>query len=213
MVKTGRNLIYWRHFDNGEKFQNYLKVFIDISELGYEVIGVTSDWHGSIVGAVKYLYPSIPHQRCLVHTQRRCEDLLTKKPKTEAGIELLTIVKLLNMATSHDEANIWRMWLSRWEDRYGLFIKERTYGYKDDGTPTWWYTHKNLRSAYRCLSISLSHLFLYLDYEGLDKDTNGLEAEFSHLSQKIGMHRGLKRHRRVAAYYWYVYFKNLERSD
>lgn len=106
------------------------------------------------------------------------------------------------------------MWLNRlsfWERDFGELVKERTYGVKEDGRKTWWYTHKNLRRAYRSLKGSIDHLFLYLDYEGLEKDTNGLEGEFSHLKQKINMHRGLARNRKISATYWYCYFKHLER--
>ena len=183
-------------------------VITEIVNLGYEILGVTSDWHGSIVSAVKWIYPEIPHQRCLVHTQRRCESLLTKNPKTIAGIELKEIVKLLNKISSEYEAQIWIKWLSRWEERYSDMIKERSYSKKSDGSKTWWYTHKNLRAAFRTLKSSLNNLFLYLDYDGLEKDTNGLESEFSHLKQKISMHRGLKKVRKISAIYWYFYFKN-----
>lgn len=182
--------------------------------MNYTIKGITSDWHGSIVGAVKYVFQrEIPHQRCLVHTQRRCQSLLTSKPKTEAGKRLLEIVKHLNKITSEYEATIWLKWLRVWEESYGEFASERSYGLKEDGSRTWWYTHKNLRSAFRTLKSSQKHLFLYLKYEDLDKDTNGLESEFSHLKQKISMHRGLKKTRKLAAIYWYIFFANQRRNS
>lgn len=184
----------------------------EISALGYNIVGVISDWHGSLVSAVKYLYPKIPHQRCLVHTQRRCQTLLTRKPKTEAEKELLEIVRYLNKITTRNEAEIWIRWFERWEDRHSLFVKQRSYGVKENGSRTWWYTHKGVRSAYRAIKTSLNHLFLYLEYEGLDKDTNGLESEFSHLKQKINMHRGLKKTRKLAAIYWYFHLLNERRN-
>lgn len=210
LVKTGRELIYWRHFSR-ENFFNYLTVFRELSESNYNVVGVTSDWHGSVVGVVKSTYPNIPHQRCLVHLQRSCETFLTKNPQTEAGRELLELVKFLNTITNKDEANIWLLWLDRWESRYDHLVRERTYGTKD-GHVTWWYTHRSLRRASRSLSVSIGNLFLYLGHDGLGKDTNGLESEFSHLKQKINMHRGLKMEKKISAVYWYVYFKNMERN-
>lgn len=204
-------LIYWRHFNN-ESYLNYLIVLSEIKELGYEILGITSDWQGGLVSVVKNLYPSIPHQRCLVHTQRRCDSLLTQNPETKAGRELQEIVKELNKINSKYESGVWMKWLLRWEERYDDMIKQKSHLTRNDGTKTWWYTHKNLRLAFRTLKSSWDHLFLYLEYEGLDKDTNGIESEFSHLKQKISMHRGLKMTRKLSAIYWYFFFVNQRRN-
>jgi len=67
VCKSEADLIYWKAF-NKETFYNYIEVFSDLKSLGYYVVGITSDWHKSLVSAVKYVYPSVPHQRCLVHT-------------------------------------------------------------------------------------------------------------------------------------------------
>lgn len=213
LYKEGRNLIYWS-FVRRENFFNYVYDLAQIKKLGYIVIGVTSDWHGSLVSAVNNAFKGeVPHQRCLVHTQRLCESLLTKNPKTRAGINLLELVKQLNQVRNHYEADLWTNRLTFWERDYGYLTTERTYDFKEDGSRTWWYTHKNLRRAFRTLKITLNHFFLYLDYGGLDKDTNGLESEFSHLKQKINMHRGLTRERKIKAVYWFCHFKSLERKS
>jgi len=172
---------------------------------------VTSDWHGSLVSVVKELHPDIPHQRCLVHTQRRCEQLLTKNPQTEAGVRLLSIVKELNQIKTYQESRVWITWLKRWEEEYRCLVRERTYGKTKKGKDTWWYTHKNLRATYRTLITTLDNIFLYLDDPKLDKDTNGIESEFSHLKQKTNMHRGLINERKIAVIFWYLKFKNEER--
>ena len=155
---------------------------------------------------------SIPHQRCLVHTQRRCRSLLTRNPQSVAGKQLLELMLFLNKISSKYEKQIWIRWFERLEERHEAFIKERTYGAKEDGSKTWWYTHKNVRAAYRAIRSSIDHLFLHLEYEGLDKDTNGIESEFSHLRQKINMHRGLKKRRKISAIYWYLHFVNQRRE-
>lgn len=212
LYKAGKDLIHW-NFVLREKFQNYLYDLLRIRELGYIVLGVTSDWHGSIVSAVDFVFRgNIPHQRCLVHSQRLCETLLTKNPQTEAGIKLLEIVKHLNQIRSPYEASLWKNRLRFWERDYGYLTKERTSGEKEDGTKTWWYTHKNLRRSFKSLKTTLDYLFLYLDYEGLEKDVNGLESEFSHLKQKISMHRGLKRERKIKTIYWFCHLVSLRRK-
>jgi hypothetical protein len=210
LYKEGTNLIYWS-FARYETFEVYQRDFLILLRWGYTILGVTSDWHGSIVSVVKYLLPDIPHQRCLVHTKRRCKNLLTKSPKTQAGIDILICLKALKLVKTKYEKNIWILWFNRLYDRYENLIKERTYATDPTSKRKWRYTHRNLRFAYRTIKSTLGHLFLYLDYQGLDKDTNGLESEFSHLTEKINFHRGLTRENKISAINWYAFFKSKER--
>ena len=211
LIKANGKLIFW-NFAKRETLKSYVKSFKELKNLNYKVIGVTSDWHGSIISAVKQSFKGIPHQRCLVHTQRRCQSLITRKPKTKQGKQLLEIVRLLNKVTNHYEKNIWIKWLNRWEERNIDFIKQKTHGFKEDGSKTWWYTHKNLRGAFRTLKSSQNNLFLYLEYEDMDKDTNGIESEFSHLKQKVNMHRGLRIKQKLAVIAWYISLVNFRRK-
>lgn len=206
VYKERNNIIFWS-FVERETFFNYRNDLISLASLGFIVKGVTSDWHGSIVAAAKSLWRDIPHQRCLVHTQRFCQSLLTKHPETEAGKNLLELICLLNKIETPYEKDIWLKWLERFEERYGDIIKERTY--ETNGDKHWWYTHKNLRRAFMTLKATRDSLFLYLDYPDLPKDTNGLEAEFSHLKQKLGAHRGMKRSRKINFIRWYFYLKSI----
>jgi hypothetical protein len=202
--KTAHEIIY-SDFVERENYFNYQYFFSKLMALGYDIVGLTSDWHGSLVSAFKNLFPDKPHQRCLVHTQIFSESWLTQNPDTPAGKDLLEIVQLLNAVKNHNEKEIWLRWFYRWEKRYLTFVNQRTHS--PDGTRHWWYTHKNVRKVYRSLKASLDHLFLYLDYPGLGKDTNGLEVEFKHLKQKLSVHNGLKRHRKVNLVKWYFYLK------
>jgi hypothetical protein len=203
--KTERKIIY-SAFVQRETYATYSYSFCRLVELGYDIIGLTSDWHGSLVSAFKSLFPDKPHQRCLVHTQMFGETLLTKNPETQAGRELLELVTVLNTIHNHNQKEIWLRWFVRWEHRYLTFINQRSRS--SDGTKQWWYTHTNVRKVYRSLKASLDHLFLYLDHPGLEKDTNGLEAEYKHLKQKVSVHKGLKRHRKVNFIQWYFYLKS-----
>jgi len=207
--KADRKIIFW-DFTLRENYFSYCLDFAKIKELGYKILGTISDWHGGLMSALKSLFPDIPHQRCLVHTQRFCQSLLTQRPETEAGIRLLEIVKFLNQIKNKNEKEIWIKWLSRFERRYLKVINERTYA---EDKKHWWHTHKNLRRAFRTLRSSIDNLFLYLDFPDLPKDTNGLEAEFSHLKRKLSLHRGLKRERKISLIKWYFYLKSKERES
>lgn len=122
-------------------------------------------------------------------------------------MDLLILARKLNKIETKSQSRKWLYSLYAWEYKYGHLTTQRTQGFKENGSKTWWYTHKNLRAAYRTLSTTLEHLFLYLDNTNLRKDTNNLEGEFSHVKQKIMSHRGLKRDRKIAAVCYYIYFK------
>jgi len=150
------------------------------------------------------MFPDIPHQFCLVHIQRRCETLLTKNPETDAGKNLLDLVKLINKIKTQNEKQIFLNWLDRFEKRYEVILKQRTYSGKN-----WWYTHKNLRLAFNTLKSSKNNMFFYLENVNIPKDTNGLEAEFTHLKTKLNMHRGLSKSRRESYVFWYWFLKSV----
>jgi hypothetical protein len=211
LYKEGVNLIYWR-FAKHETFDGYVQDFALLTSWGYTILGITSDWHKSLVGAVKYFFKgNIPHQRCLVHTQRYCRNKVTRNPKTEAGKQFLDLIYRLNSISSHYEKQIWITWFNNLYIRWEHMIKQRTYSNDPNSKKIWWYTHKNLRNAYRTVLTTTDHLFLYLDYDGLDKDTNGLESEFAHLTEKIHAHRGMSKKHKISAISWYIFLKSKER--
>ena len=213
LFKEEKNLIYWR-FARRETFREYIECFVLLMSWGYTINGITSDWHGSLVSSVKYIFKdNIPHQRCLIHLQRMAESLLTRKPKTKAGKELLELVKELNNIRTESEKSAFLSLFNSFEKKYLSFLNERTY-YTEEHTRKrkWFYTHKNVRRVYRTIKATTGNLFLYIEYPKLNKDTNGLESEFSHLTEKIQTHRGLKLERKKAAISWYIYLKNLERN-
>lgn len=199
-----KKILLWR-FASGEFKEEILSDINFLLENGYPLKGVTSDWGGGIVAAVSVLnLPNLPHQRCLVHTQLFGERLLTKNPETQAGRELLEIVYQLNSLKRPSEEITWTAWLSRWAKRHEQTLLEKSYG---EGGRRWWYTHGNLRRVYYSLIHTLDHLFLYLKFPPLPKDTNCLEGFFGQLDSKMGRHRGQTTGRREAFIAWYLYLR------
>lgn len=211
VYKNKRKIIYW-NFVKYETFNNYKQDLITITNSGYIICGVTSDWHGSIVGAIKYLFPSIPHQRCLVHLKRSAKTYLTQNPKIEAGKDLLRILKLVTKVTTKQESIVWLNWINIWYQNYGYFLNEKTKGFNPKtGKYSWWYTHKNIRRVYNSVTKSKDNLFLYLDNSNIPSNTNGIEGEFSHLKEKVNTHRGLSKRRKVSLMFWYLHLLNFRR--
>ena len=203
VFKENKNIIFWAFFER-ETYQNYLFCFSRIVEMGYIIKSITSDKHCSLLGAVKTAFPNTPHQYCLVHIQRRCETLLTKNPESPAGQSLLEIVKLVNKVKISNEKQILIKWIHRYEKRFESILKQRTYSGKK-----WWFTHRNLRLAFNTIKSSTNNMFFYLDDNNIPKDTNGLEAEFTHLKTKLSMHRGLSRYRKESYVFWYWFLKSV----
>jgi len=209
VFKERKNIIFW-YYTVRENYPNYLYCFSKLEELGYGVKSITSDKHGSLVSTVKTKYPNIPHQYCLVHLQRRCQELLTKHPETEAGTKLLEMVKFLNRIKIHEEKQVFLNWFWRFGGEYEDLIKHRTYNSDPTSKKKWWYTHRKLRLAFNTVKSSLNNIFFYLEDSSIPKDTNGLEAEFTHLKGKLNMHRGISKQRRENFVAWYWYLKSLK---
>lgn len=207
VFKEGRNIVFWQ-FCNRENYRNYLVSFSKFMELGFLVKSITSDKNSSLVSAVKTFYPNIPHQYCTVHIQRRCQSFLTKNPETNAGIDLLELTKFINKIKTVNDRNIFLKWLNRFETKYNSFLKQRTYTMDPTSNKKWWYTHKNVRTAFRHIKSSTNNMFFFLENNQVPKDTNGLEAEFTHLKQKLNSHRGLTRNRQQNFVNWYWFFKS-----
>lgn len=151
------------------------------------------------------MFPDIPHQYCLVHIQRRCQSLLTNNPDTLPGKDLLFIAKHINKIKTNNEKTVFINWLNIYEKRYSNFLNQRTYHVDPNGKRSWWYTHKNVRKAFRHIKTSLDNMFFYLDDSKIPKDTNGIESEFTYLKSHLRRHRGLTRKRQE--YYVNNYWK------
>jgi hypothetical protein len=111
---------------------------------------------------------------------------LTRHPKLDAGIELRWIAMGLK---STDRATFTE-YLSAWHEKWKTFLAEKTI---DPFSHRWQYTHRRIRGAYYALMRALPFLFTFEDYPAFDipKTTNSLDGTFSHLKQKIHVHRGL----------------------
>jgi hypothetical protein len=180
----------WWHEVEGERMSHYRYGRAILEEKGWAFLAAVVDGRR---GFLK-VFSDIPVQICQFHQIKQVTKYLTRKPKTEAGRELRTLVLML---TKTDEATFTKA-LEEWYAKYGGFIEEKTVSEFLSGKKKWYYTHKNVRSAYRSLKTNLPHLFTYLKYPELNmpNTTNDLDGSFSSLKKKLGVHHGLRRDRR-----------------
>lgn len=175
---------------------------------------VVCDGQKGILLAITRCWPITRIQRCNFHVWQNIRVKLTLHPQTLAGQELLGLAReLLKGIKTTEGANDWQERLKTWEQTYGDFIKQRTYRTELlAGHRSWWYTHRNLRSAYRQLDKLLkdNQLFTYLDASLTDihipRTTNYVEGGInSQLRTKLKLHRGMNQQHQFKLVEWYLY--------
>jgi hypothetical protein len=180
-----RNL--WWNEVTSEKQVHYYYGRKILEEHGWTFIAAVIDGRRGLATVFK----DIPVQICHFHQLKIITKYLTRRPKTEAGIELRHLALTLSRTT---EA-VFTKQLQGWEKRWRGFITEKTYIL---GTKHWYYTHKSVRSAFMSLKRNLPYLFTYQRYPelGIPNTTNTVDGYFTQLKKKIGAHQGLRRDRR-----------------
>jgi len=171
--------------------------------------GAVSDWKGAIVASIASHFGLIPHQRCLAHIIRQAKRLLPKYSPFEATQRLRGITKELFLIETTHDPSVWKTSLLRWEKQYGFMLKEKTIG-SQFIKKKWWYTHGNLRRAWRLLTHDQDPLFVFLTNPLVPKTNNSLEGVNSNLKQKLGDHRGMSTARQASFLSWYMAFTRVK---
>lgn len=207
-VTKGTNL-YWS-FHSGETYRAY---DTDIQQLhmllgACQPSGVISDWKGAIVSSVSRYFPTIPHQRCLTHVVREAKRYLPKRSPFMATRELRYIAESLVHITSKEEKVRWIKELIQWEYANGYLLKEKTIGVHT--RKRWWYTHDNIRSAWRLLTHCFDPFFVHLDHPHIPHSNNSLEGVNSQMKAKLTSHRGMSTNQQVSFLFWYLTFTRVK---
>lgn len=180
--KRKRNLL-WK-FVIEETVLEYIQGIKHLEEQGYVIDSITCDGQKWLIQGLVRLGYNV--QMCHFHIMKTVTKYLTKRPVLDAGRELRNIMLAIPKIKKEDFNLIINNWYIKWE----LFLKDRT---TDPITHKWCYTHRRIRSAYRAIRTFLPYLFTYQDYPYLNipNTTNTLDGTFSHLKQKVHIHRGL----------------------
>lgn len=178
-----RQNLFWK-FIGEETNEMYLSGLKHLQERGFTVVGVVCDGKRWLAQQIQAL--GLPVQLCQFHFTKTMTRYLTKKPKTSAGRALRSLAlsaKRMNEKSFTEE-------LEAWHEQYETFLAEKTVTTQ---TGRWQYTHRNVRSAYRTTIHWLPYLFTYKNYPELNipNTTNTLDGTFSHVKNKVNVHRGL----------------------
>ena len=107
-------------------------------------------------------------------------------------MENLELKKLmLNLSEQEPQEFIDRFFYLK--EKYQYFLKQRND--KDN------FRHQAIRSAFASITYHLEYLFTYKEHPNLNisNTTNNLEGKFSHLKERVKIHRGLTKNRKKKA--------------
>jgi hypothetical protein len=179
-AKTKENL--WWTFSSAETTTVYRLMRTELEQLGYTVCSVTGDGFGGI----KQAFSGIPYQMCQVHMERLVIKGTTRRPKLEAGVVLLALVRHIK----DTDSQTFNRYLRNYIEKYRSFLNEKSFNYIT-GKDQW--THEPLRSALRSLIAFEPYLFTYETTPNTTRTTNSLEGHFRHINEVVAIHCGLKR--------------------
>lgn len=93
--------------------------------MGKNLSSITCDGHPAIqLKAIKKVFLKITVQRCLFHIQHHAEIRQSQHPKSNAGIELLNLVKRISWIKTEADRQCWLRWLVDWDNYHQPFIGE-----------------------------------------------------------------------------------------
>ena len=177
---TGENLLkyYVKHETNAK----YIEGINELLKRGYVIDGIVCDGRRGLIQSFNWT----PVQMCQFHQAAIMRRYLTKNPKLIAAKELMDVANLMIKTDKESFTGALSEWFAKWEK----FMNERT---TNPETGKSYYTHKNLRGAYRSLKNNLQWLFTWYDHPEVDipNTTNAIDGHFSDLKNKLRCHNGL----------------------
>jgi len=170
---------------------------------------IVVDGQKGIQKALNYLWPDIIVQRCLVHVVRNLTTKLTRHPKTVAGQDLGWLMNNIYSVASEQDMAVFVSIFEYLYDQHRVFLNARTTNTNPLVKRSWWYTHGQVRSAYRQLAKLLDddQLFAFITHPDLHlpRTTNLVEAGINaRLSELMLRHRGMPPTHQKRVFDWYL---------
>lgn len=157
----------------------------------------TVDGNPQVIKTIRYLWPGIIVQRCLVHIQRQGLSWCRTSPRTDYARELRKIFLKITLINTTAQRDAFLQTVADWEKMYGLQISIR---------PERGHVFSDIKRARSMLLRALPDMFHYLENPSIPISTNCLEGYFSRLKTHYRQHRGLTLEKRSNYFGWYFYF-------
>jgi len=181
-------VVLYKQYVRHETNALYLAGISEIRRRGIDIQAIVCDGRQGLFK----IFSDIPIQMCRFHQIQIVLRYLTRKPKTQAGIELKKLTLQLTKKTKEEFINSLNNWHLRWFN----YLNQRS---QSNSTAKTYYTHKRLRSAYLSLKRNLPYLFVFEQYKELmiPNTTNSLDGQFADLKNKLRNHNGLSKTRKM----------------
>ena len=170
--------------ENEEAWSGFLRPLVPSGAPTY----VVCDGQKGLLKAVRETFPSCLVQRCITHVARRAQSLLTLRPKTPQGRELLALVRTLTKVRTRRQKRRWVRSFHAWKRRTHGFLKEKARSSSGRG----WYVHRNLRAVRSLLTYAGHDLFRYVRGASCPRTSNDVEGGMNaRLKELLRCHRGM----------------------
>ena len=204
IARSSSHCLAWQYGDR-EQSELWLKT-LRVLPPPYAVI---CDGQKGILKALATLWPDAIIQRCHVHVRRNIRTKLTRHPQSTAGKDLQWLVRSLKDVASETDMAVFIALFVHLHETHEAFLREKTMNPDSQGRRKWWYTHRNVRSAYRQIEslIQSEQLFAYVLYPELElpNQTNQMEGGInSPIQELLYRHRGMKQIHQERLVDWYL---------
>jgi len=190
LARTPEIVLLWEEIVS-ETVQVYSSFLDSLEAAEYTFSGFVIDGRRGVRKLLERRFPQIPIQFCQFHQIQIVKRYIPRKAQTEAARSLRRIALSLAKVSELEFINS----LDAWHLKYEGFLNEKS---PSEGGRKWCYTHGRLRSAYRSIRTNLPYLFTYQNkpVSGMPNTTNHCDGLFSHIKQKVLIHRGISKQRR-----------------
>lgn len=164
--------------------------------------GFVSDWKQSITTSLITAFGLLPHQRCLTHVVRAAKRFLPKTSPFLGTRRLRDLAAALHHIRTREDQHAWESAMTRWGYVFGDMLFDRTVPPLHTTTRKWWYTHGNVRRAWRLVTRDHHALFVHILHPTIPSTNNSLEGINRSHASSLGIHRGLTIAYQVSLVYW-----------
>ncbi len=174
--------IRWR-FAPYESYKNWFRFLYDFAKPEIVVM----DGQKGLFAAAKMLWPTVPIQRCQFHVIAFAVQYIGRRPRDDAGKELLQVLYTLKDAKTLNERDVWIASYRAWEHKYEKLLSQKNHSGR--------FVYPRHRSARLIIRRALPHLFTFLDHKGAPNTTNLVEGWVNGaVAEALRLHRGLRVH-------------------
>lgn len=183
-----RRVIWFREIKT-EGVRHLRQGLHELIEAGFTFKSITIDGRRGYYQTIRKMLGGVPIQMCLFHQKAIVRRYVTGRPKSVCGQELRELMKTLCHAGPEEFVDSFY----RLMQKHQPFLNERNRQKE--------FKHQSLRAAFRSLQDNMPQLFTYRDIPNanIPPTINHLEGAFSHLKEKINIHRGLNQRRKKNA--------------